>query len=332
VDTASIDQAIDETDFQGVVVVRGATTFERATGLASRRWSVPNALDTRFDTASITKLFTAVAVLQQVEKGELDLELPIHHYVDLEGSAIPVGVNLLQLLTHSSGIADDADEEAGESYDELYARVPAYTLVDTRDYLPLFSHKVPLSEPGTEARYSNAGYLLAGLALERVTGQAYRQYVFDHVFARAGMIDSGFYDRRDDAPRIAEGGDLIDGVWVANTFRYPPIGSPSDGAHATAHDLLAFLDALRGGRLLNAELTEEFLLPQVDVDEDSAYGFGFEFDIDEDDTVHSYYAAGVNAGASGILRSYPDAGADVVVLSNSEDGAWPIVQAIDALF
>ena len=330
-DTASIDQAIDETGFEGVVVVRGAVSYERAAGLASRRWSVPNGLDTRFDTASITKLFTAVAVLQQVEAGELDLELPVHHYVDLEGTAIPVGVNLLQLLTHTSGIADDADEAAGESYDALYARVPVSTLETPADYLPLFAHKQPIAEPGTTTEYSNAGYVLAGLALERATGGSFRDYIEANVFARAGMTESGFFDRRDAVPRVAEGGDVIDGRWVANTFRYPPIGSPSDGAYATAGDLLLFLDALRGGRLLKAEFTEEFLLPQVDADEDSAYGFGLEFDLDEDDEVHSYYAAGVNAGASGILRSYPGAEIDVVVLANSEDGAWPVVQAIDAL-
>jgi CubicO group peptidase (beta-lactamase class C family) len=332
VETASIEQAIAETDFQGVVLVRGDGGYERAAGLASRRWNVPNALDTRFDTASITKLFTAVAVLQQVEAGDLDLELPVHHYIDLEGSAIPVGVTLLQLLTHTSGIADDADEAAGESYDALYASVPAYTLVNTADYLPLFAHKAPLADPGTATEYSNAGYLLAGLALERVTGTSYRDYVQRNVFERAGMADSGFFDRRDAVPRVAEGGDVMDGRWVANTFRYPPVGSPSDGAYATAGDLLRFLDAVREGKLLKQEFTEEFLLPQVDADEDSAYGFGLEFDMDETDEVHSYYAAGVNAGASGILRSYPEAGVDVVVLSNTEDGAWPIVQEIDALF
>ena len=333
-DTTGLSEYIDEQDFSGVVLIRrGPTTlFESATGLASRRWNVPNTLDTRFDTASITKLFTSVAVLQQVAAGNLDLELSIHHYVDLENTRIPIEVNLLHLLTHTSGIADDADEEAGESYDALFEATPNYSLLETTDYLAQFVDKEPNFAPGTDCRYCNVGYILAGLALEKVTDVPYRQYVFDEVFAKAGMIDSGFWDRRDDAPRIAEGGDVRDGRWVSNIYSYPPIGSPSDGAQVTASDLLKFFDAVRDGRLLNKEFTEEFLLPQVEHDEETMYGFGLEFDLSDDGSVRSYYKDGINAGASGIVRHYLDEETDVVVLSNTEDGAWDVITAIDERF
>ena len=333
-DTTGLSEYIDEQDFSGVVLIRrGPTTlFESATGLASRRWNVPNTLDTRFDTASITKLFTSVAVLQQVAAGNLDLELSIHHYVDLENTRIPIEVNLLHLLTHTSGIADDADEEAGESYDALFEATPNYSLLETTDYLAQFVDKEPNFAPGTDCRYCNVGYILAGLALEKATDVPYRQYVFDEVFAKAGMIDSGFWDRRDDAPRIAEGGDVRDGRWVSNIYSYPPIGSPSDGAQVTASDLLKFFDAVRDGRLLNKEFTEEFLLPQVEHDEETMYGFGLEFDLNDDGSVRSYYKDGINAGASGIVRHYLDEETDVVVLSNTEDGAWDVITAIDERF
>ncbi|MEP6482525.1 MAG: serine hydrolase domain-containing protein, partial [Rhodoglobus sp.] len=224
-DTTGLDAFLAEHEFSGVVLLKhGPTTvYEAATGLASRRWAVPNTLDTRFDTASITKLFTSVAVLQQVAKGNLDLETSIHHYVDLEGTTISPEVTLLHLLTHTSGIADDADEEAGETYEDLFRRTPSYSLIDTKDYLPLFVTKPPVAQPGVEAEYINVGYILAGLALEKVTGVPYRQYVFDEVFTKAGMNDSGFYDRRDEAPRVAEGWDRDDaGTWFSNIYSYPP--------------------------------------------------------------------------------------------------------------
>jgi CubicO group peptidase (beta-lactamase class C family) len=285
----------------------------------------------RFDTASITKLFTSVAVLQQVEAGALDLETSIHYYVDLAGTTIGPDVTLLHLLTHTSGIADDADEEAGEDYSALWVDKPTYSVMETSDFLPQFVHKPPLAPAGVQCRYCNVGYILAGLAVERASGMRYRDYVREHVFARARMHDSGFFDRRDAEPRVAEGWDRdSDGRWVENIFSYPPIGSPDGGAHSTAADLLRFVDATREGELLGREFTEEFFLPQVEHDEDVFYGFGLEFDIGDDGGVRSWYKEGINAGASGIVRSYPDAGIDLAVLSNSEEGAWPVIRELDA--
>ena len=185
-DTTGLDAFLDDLNFAGVVLVRrgDATVYEAATGLATQRWGIPNTMDTRFDTASITKLFTSVAVLQLVGRGELDLETSIHHYVDLEGTTIGTDVTLLHLLTHTSGIADDADEEAGENYSDLFVDKPNYSIIDTADFLPQFVHKEPLAPAGVECRYCNVGYVLAGLAIERVTGVSYRQYVFDEVMTK----------------------------------------------------------------------------------------------------------------------------------------------------
>jgi len=331
-DTEGFAEFLDDQQFSGVVrVTRGTQALvETATGEASPRWGVANALDTRFDTAGITKLFTSAAILQQVSKGNLDLETSIHHYVDLENTAIPIGVTLLHLLTHTSGIADDADEEAGESYAEIFRSTPSYTLTTAQDFLPLFAHKKPYDEPGVESHYSNAGYILAGLALEKVTGMPYRQYVFDEVFGPAGMLDSGFYDRREAAPRVAEGWDKnIDGQWVSNIFSFAPIGAPDAGAHSTAADLQKFFEAIRSGVLLDTEFTDEYLSPQVEHDEETSYGFGLEFDLNEDGTVRSYFKDGINPGASGIVRHYLEQELDVVVLSNSEDGAWDVITELD---
>ncbi|MCU1424431.1 MAG: penicillin-binding protein [Microbacteriaceae bacterium] len=330
-DTAGLTEFLDDHQFSGVVLVcKGSSTvFESATGLASRRTSEPITMDTRFDTASITKLFTSVAVLQQVAEGNLDLETSIHHYVDLAGTRVPIEVTLLNLLTHTSGLADDADEENGEDYAAMWAALPVETFLETKDFLPLFVNKEPLADPGDEVAFINVGYILAGMALERVTGMSYRDYVQERVFAPAGMTQSGFFDRREAKPTVAEGWDQDEnGEWVSNERSYPPIGSPDGGAHSTAGDLVKFFAAVRAGKLLTKEYTEEFLLPQVELDEETSYGFGLEFDF-EDGLVRSYFQEGINAGASGILRHYVRGGLDVVVLSNSEDGAWDVITEID---
>ena len=315
-------------DFSGVVLLRrgDVTVFEGAYGLASPRWGIPNAMDTRFDTASITKLFTSVAVLQLVGRGKLDLDASIHTYADLSGTTISSEVTLRHLLTHTSGIADDADEEAGEDYAELWVDRPSYSVMTTRDFLPQFAHKEPLASPGEQCRYCNVGYVLAGLAVEHASGQSYREYVVDQILHRAGMTASGFFDRRDAEPNVAEGFDPDEhGRLVQNIFKYPPIGSPDGGAHVTARDMVRFIEATRAGELLPADLTRLFFTPQVRHDEQTEYGFGLAF------RGRDWWKRGSNAGVSGIVKHYGEHGVHAVVLSNTEDGAWPVEDELDRL-
>lgn len=328
--TASLDAvraAADADDFHGVVVVDSpdeGRLLEVARGLASRRWDVPMTTAMRFDLASITKLFTSAAAFVLMDRGALALDDSIHDHVDLSGTTIGREVTLRHLLTHTSGIADDADEEAGERYEDLFVDSPTYAITETRHFLKNFAHKPPLAAPGAQCRYCNVGYVLVGLAIESATGRAYRDVVRDEVFAPLGMRDSDFFDRRDAAPRVVEGGELVDGRWQQNLFSYPPIGSPDGGAHATADDLLRFLRGMRARALLTPESTATWFTPQVRHDEHVRFGFGLEF------RDGSLYKEGVNVGTSGILLSYPDAGVDAVVLSASESGAWPVVRALNA--
>lgn len=333
-------EAADADTFSGVVLLErdGEPLFERAYGVASRRWGVPVRTSTRFDVASVTKLFTAVAVLQQVGEGRLGLDDRIHDHVDLAGTTIPREVTIRHLLTHTSGIADDADEEAGESYEALWVDRPSYSVTRTADFLPGFVHKEPNFPPGEGCRYCNVGFVLAGLALESVTGTTYREYVREHVFARAGMDRSGFFRMDEAEPDVAEGWEPVregpedEGPvtgWRQNIYSYPPVGSPDGGAHVTARDLARFWAAVRGGELLPPDLTRAFLTPQVkhddgdtdetdDKDAESVeraasvhYGFGLEFELLADGSVRSAYKEGINTGSSAMLRHYPDAGGSV---------------------
>ena len=329
--------------FSGVVLIRRgeSTLFSGAYGWASRRWSAPVTLATRFDTASITKLFTAVAALQLVEQGRLGLDTPIVDVVELTGSTISPAVTVRHLLTHTSGIADDADEEAGEDFESLWADKPCYSVIETRDWLPQFMHKPAVFPPGAGCRYCNVGYILVGLAIEAVTGTSYRDHVRSAVFGRADMAGADFYDRREAAPDVAEGWDpVLDPAghhtgWTQNIFSYPPIGSPDSGAQVTAADLVGFAQAVRAGRLLSAARTEQFLTPQAlhhrRDDWTVWYGFGLEFVLDINGEVRNYYKGGENAGTSEIVRYYPADQLDVVVLSNSADGAWPPIDEIHRL-
>lgn len=322
--------------FSGVVrVTRGEEErFAGAYGWASRAWRVPNALDIRFDTASITKLFTAVATLQRVDAGAFTLDESVIDYLGLEGTRISRAVTARHLLTHTSGIGDDADEEAGEDYADLFRDKPNYAIRETADFLPQFVHREPNFAPGEGCRYNNCGYVLLGLMIERATGRPYREVVQSDVFEPGGMAGAAFLAMDAVNDRLAEGADPVRDAegritgWRRSIYSYPPIGSPDGGAVVTADDLHRFVRSVKAGRLLSPASTALFLSPQVDYRvRDGAtirWGMGPWFHLGSDGEVLFFEKEGVNAGASGFVRHYPGRDLTVVVLSNMEDGAWQL--------
>src|SRR5262249_37426677 len=144
-------------------------------------------------------------------------------------------------------IADDAEEENDELYEEVWKTRANYWVRETRDFLPQFAYKPPNFAPGLRCRYCNVGYILLGLLIEQATGLSYRDYVRQHIFGPAGMTRTDFFAMDRVTPEVAEGADpLRDAAgnvvaWKRNMFSYPPIGSPDAGAHVTAADLDRFL-------------------------------------------------------------------------------------------
>jgi CubicO group peptidase (beta-lactamase class C family) len=336
---ARLRELADADRFSGVVAVEqaGERVFTVGYGFASRAWGVPNTPGIRFDTASITKLFTAVAVLQLIQDGQFALDTPVVGYLGLTGTKVSPEVTPYHLLTHTSGIADDADEEAGERYEDLFLERPNYSISTTAELFELSAHRDPNFPPGQSTRYCNAGFVLLGLMVEKATGVPYRDQVTRRVFAPAGMDDSGFFRMDVVAPRVAEGADPITDDeghtigWKRNIYSYPPVGDPAGGAYVTAGDLLSFHRALRQGRLLGPEFTEAMLSPKVDYQDHAEgkyrVGFGMEFIVDPAGTIKRYWKEGENVGASGILWHRPEDDVTLVVLSNTEDGAWDPVTA-----
>ena len=249
-------------------------------------------------------------------------------------------VNVFHLLTHSSGIGDDADEEAGESYEDLWISRPNYSVTEAADFLPQFVHRPPNFAPGQGCRYCNCSYVLLGLMLEKATGTPYRDYVREHIFAPAGMARSDFFRLDRVEQDVVEGDDPIrdaDGAivgWKRNIYSFPPVGTPDGGAYVTAGDLDRFLRAVQAGRLLSPASSEGFLTPQVHYrDRDGwsmKYGYGLWFQVEQGRIV-CYQKEGIYAGASGLIRYYPASDISVVLLSNLEEGVWEPIRFIHDL-
>jgi len=330
-------------EFSGVVLITKGDTelYSGAFGYASRAWKIKNDLDIRFDTASITKLFTTAAILQLVDQDLLSLETCAISYLGLEGTKISNDVNVYHLLTHTSGIGDDCEEEAGEIYEDLWKEKPNYSVRNTADFLPQFINKEPNFPPGEGCRYCNCSFVLLGLMIEKATGISYRDYVRKHIFEKANMSQSNFLAMDQVNELVAEGCDPLRNEegelegWKKNIYSYPPIGSPDGGAYVTAGDLDRFLRAVQAGDLLSTESTEAFLSPQVDYkdkgDWTMKYGYCLWFYVEKDGKIVSYQKEGVNAGASGLIRHFPEQDINVVILSNMENGVWAPIRKIHKL-
>jgi CubicO group peptidase (beta-lactamase class C family) len=338
-----LQQRAAQDAFSGVVLItRGSSQLYAGTyGYASRSWYVPNTLATRFDTASVTKLFTAVATLQLIDQGLFAFDTPVIDFLGLQDTAISRAVNVYHLLTHTSGIADDAEEESGEVYADIWKTRSNYTVIETADFLPQFAYKPPNFPPGQGCRYCNCSYVLLGLLIEKASGLSYRDYIRQQIFAPAGMVHSDFFRLDQTYEDVAEGCDpLCDEhgsivAWKKNIYAFPPIGSPDSGAHVTASDLDRFLREAKAGTLLSAHSTAAFFTPQVlhHVQDDwkQVYGYGIEFAVDGAGKVLFAEKEGINAGVSAVIRHYPDKDINVVLLSNTQQGVWEPLKTIHRL-
>lgn len=334
----------NQKDFSGAILVKKGDKIllNEAYGYAHKGWKIKNTVSTRFDTASVTKLFTAVGILQLIKKGLLNFEDKVLEILDIKDTTISKEVTIYHLLTHTSGIGDDADEEAGENYEDIWKVKPNYSVRETVDFLPQFIHKKPNFEPGKGCRYNNVAFVLLGLVIEKITGKKYREYIKEEVFERIGMVNTDFYSMDGINENVAEGyamdcdeKDEFIG-WRKNIYSYPPIGSPDGGAHTTVGDLDLFIRELYSGKILSKELTKDLFTPKVAYREYEKatvkMGYGFEFIFRKgEDNILLVTKDGVNSGVACKFNYYPSVDATVVVLANQDCNVWAMAREIQEL-
>jgi CubicO group peptidase (beta-lactamase class C family) len=302
--------------FSGVVLVArdGRPIYASAWGVADRANGVPNTLETRFNLGSMNKMWTAVAIAQLVERGAVDLDAPVGRYVpDLPNPAIRDRVTVRQLLSHTSGMGSYFRNGFLEHH--IYAATPA-------DYVPYYADESLAFAPGERMGYSNAGFALLGLIVERASGRPYYEYVREHILEPAGMSGAAFLDLRTRPTDVAVGYAAPEGGSGAAQPNWDLIevhSSPAGGAYARAADLVAFSRALWRGRLVKPELVRAFTSGKVEMGPGMRYGYGF-----GTGEIAGWPQVGHDGGAPGVnaeLMMFPDQGIDVVVLANMDPPA-----------
>jgi len=311
--------------FSGSVLVAkdGKVLYETARGIANRNDGVLNRLDTKFNLGSMNKMFTAVVTARLVEQGKMRFEDPVSKWLGGEGwtKADLSKVRVEHLLSHTSGL--------GSYFNDTYVRTARQLFRKVADYKPLVADETLAFEPGTRWQYSNTGMLLAGAVLEKASGRDYFDLVREALYGPAGMKDTDCYDVDLVVPHLAIGysreGTGAAKQWRSNTFEHVIRGGPAGGGYSTAHDLLAFAEALRLGKLVEPASLEKLWSPKPAL-ASKEYGFGF--GIREGPAGRIVGHSGGFSGISSNLDIWPESGYVAVVLSNQDEGSEPIVQKV----
>lgn len=302
--------------FSGAALVGrdGEVIFSAAYGAADRANGVPNTLETSFRLGSMNKMFTAVAILQLAEAVVIDLTAPVGRYItDYPNHDVASKVTIHELLTHTGGTGDIF----GPQFDAH--RLELRTL---DDYVKLYGERGPEFEPGTSWAYSNYGMVLLGVAIERVTGKTYYDYVEEHIYRPAGMSSTASLPEDQLVPGRSIGytREAADAEWAPNTDTLPYRGTSAGGGYSTVEDLHRFARALLSNRLLSPPFTKLLLSGKVDPGPGGRYAYGF-FDARDADGNGWVGHGGGAPGMNGDLRIYPKTGYVVVVLANMDPPA-----------
>jgi CubicO group peptidase (beta-lactamase class C family) len=248
---AMLEDLVAKDQFSGVLLIadHGEPIFQKAVGQASKEYDVPNRLDTRFNLGSINKLFTQILIGQLAAEGKVALDDHLDKYLpDYPNRDAASKVTIRQLLNMKSGIGDFFGPE--------FQATPKDRIRDLKDYLPLFAAKPLLFPPGTKSQYSNGGYVVLGLVIEKVTSHGYYDWVKEKICEPLGMKDTGFLEADYPASNIASGytRNGMDGNkqdhWRNNVYSRPARGSSAGGGYSTAGDLLKLAGALHSGKLI----------------------------------------------------------------------------------
>lgn len=313
-----VDRMAEEGVSGTVLLAHGETPLvQHCLGLADRAQGLPVTPQTRFQTASVTKMLTAAAVLDQVAHDRVALDTPVHEVVpaDRAPRLLDPRVTVHHLLSHTSGIADYFEEDddlpnAGTDYGALWRTTPPGAVERPVDFLPLYGELAPYGPPGETWRYSNAGYVLLGELLEQLTGRPCTEVVTERVLQRAGATASGF-DRSDD-PRLDSAVHYLPSGRT-NVHSVPVVGGGDGGCVHPALDLVRLCRALADGSLLG-DLTATARERHADLGDGFGYGYGLLLHPDG-----RFGHGGGDPGVSATVNHWPDRDLTVVALCNVEE-------------
>jgi D-alanyl-D-alanine carboxypeptidase len=325
------------------VAQSGRVIFARGYGRRTLDSDDPVTTRTQFRIGSLTKQFTAAAILQLVGEGKLSLDDHLSAYFPDFPRASEVTIR--QLLTHTSGIHNYT--EFGLNLWTLYQFTRDHT---TAGWVAHIARQKPLYDfaPGTAWHYDNSGFFLLGAIVEKVSGQSLGQYFHDHLFQPLSMNDTALDGNSDLGPDRAEGYEHAGsrpGVFTRPIPIAMTVPAGAGALRSSTRDLLKWNDALFQGRVVRPDLVKTMMTParlndgrlasenRVDMEAAESHGeYGFGLRVGQFGGHPEIGHEGDIFGFNAAMDTYPDDQLTVVVLANTPAGAYELEKKVAAIF
>jgi CubicO group peptidase (beta-lactamase class C family) len=288
-------------EFDGTIMVadNSGIIFKGAYGMANRERNIPLRVESQFYLASVSKQFTAAAILMLVQSGEIGLDDKIQIYLT-EIPELYQEITFRNLLNHTSGIPD---------YYNFAKLFPGFTNSDVLKSLATVEELE--FDPGTKYRYSNSGYVLLSILVERITGSSFAKFLKENALQKAGLESTIIYDKYADEPEYRVTGYGNDGKLTDYKFRTTGGG----GFFSNVEDLYKWHQALSSYSLINKDLMYLAYQPTILKNSQIEY-YGFGWFIDPDDPEHVMHDGNLE-GFRTLFDRQLDTGNVIVLLSNN---------------
>ncbi|AWK05768.1 serine hydrolase [Flavobacterium crocinum] len=286
----------------------GEVVYKKAFGCANLELNVPLESKSVFSIASITKQFTAVSILQLVEKGKIDLDDPLEKYIE---SFKGKNIRIHHLLSHTSGLKDYLQVETNQKFGERMDYTPI-ELISVFEKLPLEF------EPGTAYKYCNSDYILLGFIIEKVSGLKYADYLKKNIFEPLKM-EHTYYDSDENIIPNRVSGYFKDGDnYKKAEFWSATIGYSAGGLLSDTADLEKWNNGLMSYSILSKELLNQ-AVSSYKLKDGTLVNYGFGWNINSDNPIKKIDHGGNKNGFTSYAGYFPEKNLYVVLLFNSED-------------
>lgn len=313
----SLLKTIYTNDAPGVsiaVVQRGSPVFKRSYGIANLETKINLDSTTNFNIASLTKQFTALAILQLVDRKKLSLDDPLSKFFPEFNKRVAEGVTVEELLTHSSGIIDhyDLSDTKNMKHAHINDVLDAIKNTDSSYFIP-----------GSHYRYSNTAYNLLALIIQKISGMSYAEYLQKNIFAPLQMDRTAVWNELLKIKNEASGYEFDK---TTNNFKESGarenifFSTEGDGGiYTSIDDYLKWFEGLQSARICSETLIRQARSPQFPVDKNNHLSYGFGWFVDQAVAPDRVFHSGSNGGFRAYSYSIPSKNFLIVIFSNRDD-------------